>query len=178
MVFRIVGIAALPLERMIPISHQLSGSGSHTTSIAMAARTTFTLGAEIVVRIVLIPFGLDDILIFPSATTRHHSARLLQHFPVGCHRGFNRRRLSGIRHSLTNAFKIVGQSRCYVVNVKDALVGITDDGAIMVVGSHDDEPSVAYVEDIITRLFPFGKRSIHQVQFRVLSSRFKFGHHK
>ena len=85
MVLGIVGMASLPMQRMVPIAHQLGGSRSHAAGIAVAAWAACTFRTKVIVRIVLVPFGLDEIFVFTAAMARHHMACLFQHSPVGSH---------------------------------------------------------------------------------------------
>ena len=85
MVFRCVGVAALSLHGMVPVLHQLGGSSSHAACIAMATRTAFTLGAEVVVWIILVPSSGAKELVFPTAMARHEATCFLKYRPVSGH---------------------------------------------------------------------------------------------
>ena len=167
-------MTALALQGMVPITHLLGGSRSHTTGIAVATRTTGAFRAKIVVRIVLVPFGLNEVFVFAASVARHHTTRLFQHGPIGRH-GRLDRGLSGHHHAVANAFKIIGQSGSHIVDVEVALVGITDDGTIVVVGSHDDKTCISHIEDVIAGFSPLGELSFHKMQVGFV---LEFGCHK
>ena len=169
MILGIVGMAPLPLYRMAPIAHQLGGGSSHTTRIAVSARTASAFWTKVVVGIVLVPFGLHEVLVFPTPMTRHHATCLFQHRPIGGDSRLSGRSRGSLHHPLTNAFEIVNQGGCHVVRVKDAFFGIADDGTVVVVARDDDEPRIAYVEHIIAGFTPIGEGGIHQVKVRALA---------
>ena len=98
---------------------------------------------------------------------RHHVARLFQHGPVSGYRRIDRS-LSRFHHTLADAHQIVGQSRCHIIDVENALVGIADDRTIVVVGSHDDKARLTHIENVIAGLSPFGNTSLHKVQIHTL----------
>ena len=133
MVFRIVSMASLSLQRMVPILHQLGSSCCHATCIAVSARTAFALRAEIVVGIVLVPCGLHEVNVFPTAMTRNKTAALLQHGPI-CGHGKRSRHLRGSFHyPSADDFQIICQSGSHIIGIESALIGIADNGTIVVV---------------------------------------------
>ena len=173
-----VSIASLTMQRMVPILHQLGGSRSHASCIAVTARATFTQRAEIVVRVILVPCGLDEKHVFPTAMARNEATAFFEHSPVGGDSGLWQSSLRGHHHALTDDFQIVGQSRRHVVGIEHSPVGITDDGTIVVVGSHDDETRFADIKDIIAGLSPIRKRRLNQIQLVALTGELEIGLHE
>ena len=86
--------------------------------------------------------------------------------------------MRGRHYALAYAFKVIGQGRSHVVDVEVALIGIADDGAIAVVGSKDDEASLADIEDVVTGLSSVGKCRMHQGQVGALTCDGEIGRHK
>ena len=178
MVLGRVSVAPLSVQRMVPVFHQLGGGSGHTACIAMASRAAFAFRAEVVVRIVLVPCGLHEVLVFPAAVTRHEPSRPFEHSPVGGHRRLGRSSLRRRHHALSYHFQVVGQSGSHVVGVEDALFRIADDGSIVVVTCDNDKTHLTYIEDVIAGLSPVGKSGIDQRQVAALAYRIKIGSHK
>ena len=178
MVFGDVGMATPPLNRVVPVLHQLGGSRCHAARIAMSARPACTFGAKIVVRIILVPSGRAEVFVLSPTVARHHAARFLQHRPVNRHFISLCAFLSLVHDELTFCLKEIDQSRCHIIGDKNALLGVADDGTHTVVAGHDDESRLAYVEDIIASLSPFGKRDFNQLQVSALAGELEVGRHK
>ena len=178
MVFRRVGVTTLAVQRMVPVFHYLGGSGGHTASVAMSPRTTFILWAEVVVRIVLVPFGLHEVVGFPPTVARDETTAFLKHGPVSGDFGLAMSSL-GFRHDTqSGSLQIIGQGRSHVVRVESALVGIADKGAHCIVGGHNDKARRAHIEHVVAGLSPIGIRRAYQTQVGTLAGELKIGHHE